>query len=297
MAAVHAGFLLGAPPAPGSSTGAAVVAAVLGAAVLHAVWNAVAHGISDRLVGFALIGLSYTGCSAIAVLITGPPPVHAWPSIIISAALHVVYQLLLMAGYRLGQFSQVYPLARGTSPWVVAVVSTVVLDQPLPPAPLLGVLVISAGLFSLVFIGGRPEWSQLPALATAVGTGVVIAGYTVIDGVGVHHADVLTYAGWMFLLQGPALPLLAVAIRRRFLPAQLRRSLVVGLIGGIVSLLSYGLVLWAQTRGALAPIAALRETSIIFGAVIGSTFLGERLGRGRALAGVVVVAGIVLLNL
>jgi drug/metabolite transporter (DMT)-like permease len=282
---------------PNGPIGIPVVLAVLGAAVLHATWNAIAHGIGDRLVGFTLINIGYTGLGAVVVAFTGLPSAPAWPFVLASAGVHVLYQVALMASYHLGQFSQAYPLARGTSPWVVAVVSIVVLGQHLPLLELTGVLVVSVGLLSLVVVGGRPSRAQLPALAAAFGTGLLIATYTVIDGVGVHVAGVATYAGWLFLLQGPALPLVAVAIRRRALPAQLRPSLVTGLTGGVVSLAAYGLVLWAQARGALAPIAALRETSIIFGALIGAVFFHERLGRGRAVAGVVVVAGIVLINM
>src|SRR5690349_18545911 len=100
--------------------GTTVVIAVLGAAVLHATWNAIAHGVADRLIGFTLIGIACAGCGALGVVITGLPPREAWPFIAGSAVLHTGYNLLLLASYQLGQFSQVYPLARGTSPWVVA---------------------------------------------------------------------------------------------------------------------------------------------------------------------------------
>lgn len=280
-----------------SPAGGTVVAVVLGAAVLHAVWNAIAHGVADRLVGFALIGAAYTGCGAVATLCTGLPPGSAWAFIVASVILHVAYNLLLLASYQLGQFSQVYPLARGTSPWTVALVAATVLGQRLPPLELAGVLIISAGLMSLVLLGGRTARAPLSALGAAFGTGLMIAGYTVVDGVGVHRAPVMAYIGWLFLLQGPVMPVLALVRRGRDLPARLRPSLVTGLAGGVVSVAAYGLVLWAQTRGALAPIAALRETSIIVGAVIGAIFLGERFGLKRAVAATVVVIGIVLINL
>ncbi|MFC0550323.1 DMT family transporter [Planotetraspora thailandica] len=270
---------------------------MLCSALLHAAWNAIAHGSADRLNGFALIGIAYTAVGTVGVVAFGPPPGSAWPYIVVSAILEVAYQLLLLASYQLGQFSQAYPLARGTSPWVVALVSATLLDQRLPLTQLAGVVVISLGLMGLVFIGGRPGRAQAIALLPAFGTGLAIAGYTLVDGVGVHHAPVLTYAAWLFLLQGPVLPLIALAKKGRALPGQLRPSLVTGLAGGVASLAAYGLVLWAQTRGALAPIAALRETSIVFGAVIGAVFLGERFGSSRAAASAVVVLGIVLINL
>jgi drug/metabolite transporter (DMT)-like permease len=275
----------------------ATVAAVLLAAVLHASWNAIAHGVSDRLVGFTLIGTASAVVGGVGALVTGVPPAQAWPFLLVSAGLHVVYNLLLLASYQLGQFSQVYPLARGTSPWVVALVATTVLGQGLPPAELAGVLIISGGLISLVFLGGRQDRAPRKALCAAFATGLMIAGYTVVDGVGVHRSPVLAYTAWLFLLQGPVVPILAVVRRRRALLAQIRPSLAIGLTGGLVSMAAYGIVLWAQTHGALAPIAALRETSIIVGSVIGALFLGERFGYKRAVASTIVVVGIILINL
>lgn len=277
-----------------ASLPSSLVVAVLGAAVLHATWNAIAHGVADRLIGFTLIGAACTGCGGLIVLAAAPLSNGEWPFVLVSAAVHVVYLLLLLLSYQLGQFSQVYPLARGTSPWVVAFVATAVLGQRLPAPELAGVLIISAGLISLVFLGGR---APVNALGAAFGTGLTIACYTVLDGVGVHRGPVLAYVGWLFFLQGPVVPLLAVVRRGRALPAQLRPSLVVGMTGGVVSIAAYGLVLWAQSHGALAPIAALRETSIIIGAVIGALFFGERFGYKRAIASAVVVLGIVLINL
>jgi drug/metabolite transporter (DMT)-like permease len=273
-----------------------VIAITLVAAVLHAVWNAVAHAVADRLVGFALIGVAYVVVGGIGALVLGPPPAAAWPFILASALLHVIYTLLLWASYQLGEFSQVYPVARGTAPWVVAVIE-VLLGHDLPALQLVGIVVISLGLLSLALDGGRVSRSTLPALGAAVATGISIAGYTVIDATAVRSNPVLLYAAWMFLLQGPVLPLIALARRGRRLGTQARPVLFAGLGGGVVSLAAYGLVLVAQTSGATAAIAALRETSIVIGAVIGTVFLGERFGPGRAIAAAVVAAGIVLVNL
>lgn len=169
------------------------------------------------------------------------------------------------------------------SPWVVALVSVVVLGRELPLHELAGVLAVSAGLIALVFIGGRPGRKDLPAITAAVLTGLAIASYTVVDGVGVMKAPLFAYTGWMFLLQGPPIAVLAAIRRGRRLPAAVRESAAAGLTGGAISIAAYTIVLWAQTSGALAPIAALRETSIVFGALIGAAFLGERLGARRAM--------------
>ncbi|PEG42088.1 EamA family transporter [Mycolicibacterium agri] len=271
--------------------------AVLFSALLHATWNSLAHAVSDRLVGFALIGVADAIGGGAMVAFAGLPPAGAWPFVIASAALHVVYNLLLLASYELGEFSQMYPLARGTSPWVVALVSVVVLGHQLPLTELAGVLAVSGGLIALVFIGGRPNRKELPALAAAALTGLAIASYTVVDGVGVMQAPLLAYTGWMFLLQGPPIAVPAAVRRGRHLPTAVRGSAAAGLAGGAISIAAYTIVLWAQTSGALAPIAALRETSIVFGALIGAVFLGERLGARRAIAAAVVLAGVVLITL
>lgn len=274
-----------------------IVLAVLFSALLHAIWNTLAHGATDRLVGFALIGLVDAVGGGVLAAVGGLPPAGAWPFIIASALLHVAYNLLLLASYQLGEFSQMYPLARGTSPWVVALVSLFVLDRGLPGVELLGVLAVSGGLIGLVLIGGLPERAELPAIGAALLTGLMIATYTVVDGVGVGHAPLSSYAGWMFLLQGPPIAVIALLRRRGRLTSAVRENATPGVVGGVVSLAAYTIVLWAQTSGALAPIAALRETSIVFGALLGALFLGERLGARRAVAAAVVLAGVLLISL
>ena len=275
----------------------AIALAVLFSALLHAIWNSLAHAVGDRLVGFALIGVVESMCGGLMVLVAGLPPAGAWPYIVASAALHVVYNLLLLASYQLGEFSQMYPLARGTSPWLVALVSVVVLGHALPMGQVVGILAISGGLIGLVLAGGMPRRKDLPALLAALLTGVTIAAYTVVDGGGVMQAPLLAYIGWMFFLQGPPMAVLAAVRRRGQLAVALRACAVSGIAGGLTSMAAYAIVLWAQTSGALAPIAALRESSIVFGALIGAVFLGERLGGRRALAAGVVLAGVLLLSL
>ncbi|MFC9588839.1 EamA family transporter [Streptomyces sp. NPDC056944] len=281
-------------------TGAAAVpVVVLAAALLHAVWNALAHGAEDRLAVFVLMNLATTGCAAVVACFTPLPDARAWPFLATSAALQVGYQALLLQAYRLGDFGQMYPIARGTSPLLVALVSATALGQPLSAVETVGVLVISLGLVGLAFADGLPGRAQLPALAAALGTGVMIASYTLVDGSGVRQSPtaVTGYVAWLFLCQGPVLPLLAWALRGRSLAARLRPVLGRGLIGGVLSLLAYGLVVWAQNRGNLATIAALRETSIVFAALIGLVMFREPFGRRRITAGALVVTGIAVLEL
>jgi drug/metabolite transporter (DMT)-like permease len=275
-----------------------VVPVVLLAALLHATWNAMAHAVPDRLIGFALIGTTYLVAGGALAAAAPLPAAGAWIYLIASVLLHVLYNLLLMRAFMLGDFGQVYPLARGTAVAVVAVLATVAVGEAMPAVRLAGVVMVCLGLTALVVPAGRPSRAELPAVVAALGTGVMIASYTTVDGVGVRRSDsVLGYTGWLFLLQGAALPILAYARRGRDLARQARPYLVAGLVGGALSLAAYGLVLWAQTRAPLAPVAALRETSSLMGAIIGAVLFKESFGRRRIAAAVVVTAGVVLTNL
>jgi drug/metabolite transporter (DMT)-like permease len=274
-----------------------MVAAVLLAAVLHAIWNSLVKTIDDQLVGFMVMDVTGMVACLAAILLVGPPAPSSWPFIAASACLHVGYKLVLMRGYRLGDLSQVYPLARGVAPLLVAALAAAFVGERLGPPQLAGVLLVSVGLASLALGGRRPSVGERPAIAFALGTGVFIAAYTVTDGLGVRHAGTaLGYAAWLFLLHGIPIPVYVLAGRRRTLGAALRPACGRGAAAGVLSLVAYCLVLWAQTRGALAAVAALRETSVIVAAAIGAVVLGERFGRLRVLAATLVACGIVLLN-
>jgi drug/metabolite transporter (DMT)-like permease len=279
---------------PSTTLPLTVTLAVLAAAVTHAVWNAIAHGIKDQMLAFALIGVGGIVVAIPLIIVAAPPRSASWPYLLGSVAIHVFYVLLLMQCYRLGEFSQVYPLARGVSPLVVTILAAVFVGEHLALPQIAGVVVVSAGLAFLV-LGGRPPGKA--ALLAAIGTGLTIAAYTTVDGVGVRlSASPVGYIAWLMLLQSLEVPMFALVRRRHVLLKQPRRVLLSGLAAGALSVLAYGLVLWAQTRGALAPIAALRETSVIFGAIIGTLAFREPFGRTRITATVIVAGGILLLN-
>jgi drug/metabolite transporter (DMT)-like permease len=299
-----------------------VTLVVLAAAVTHATWNAIAHGIKDQLLAFGLIGAGGI-LVAIPLVIVSPFPLSAcWPYLLASIVIHVFYNLLLMRSYRYGEFGQVYPLARGTSPLVVTVLAAVFAAERPSVAQVAGVLVVSCGLALLVLAGrrgrraaagggsgsdagggsgggaGRGIGLRRAALIAAVGTGLTIAAYTTVDGLGVRlSGSSVAYIGWLMLLESLCVPAWALARRRHeLLSGTSRRVLGSGLLAGGLSVLAYGLVLWAQTRGDLAPISALRETSVIFGAVIGTVVFREPFGRWRIAATLLVVIGVLLLN-
>jgi drug/metabolite transporter (DMT)-like permease len=271
-----------------------VVPVVLLAALLHAVWNAIAHAIADRQIGFFLLNLA-AGAIALCLLpFAGVPAAAAWPYLLGSVLVHVAYNLLLLKSYELGDFGQTYPLARGTAPLLVALASVTVVGQALDVREGAGVLTVSAGLVVLV-LGRGSLHADRKAVVAAVSTGVAIATYTVLDGVGVRHAhDTLGYIAWLFALQGPLIASL-IATRRRRIWRAARPLLAPGLTSGVVSVVAYGLVIWAQSVGQLATVASLREVSIVFGALIGALFFHERLGGVRVAGAIVVFAGVVLL--
>jgi drug/metabolite transporter (DMT)-like permease len=282
------------------ATSTAVVTAVLVAAVLHATWNALARGMRDRLAAFTLMGLAAAACSGLALPLVAVPAAAAWPALAASALLHTAYNLLLLTSYRLGEFNQVYPLARGTGPLLVAAVAATALHERLAAVQLAGVVTVSAGIILLAVRPGarRGGPSTRAAVLAALGTGVMIAAYTVVDGVGVRRSGTAAgYTAWLFALEGPLVPLVALAVRGGGLGRALRGHWAVGLLCGLLSMVAYGLVIWAQTRGALAAVAALRESSVVIAAGIGALVFHERFGRRRIVASVAIAAGVVLLNL
>ncbi|RFU39069.1 EamA family transporter [Actinomadura logoneensis] len=291
--------------------------AVIFAGVLHATWNAIAKGASDRWASFALIGLGQAVLLVPLLGLVPLPAAAAWPWLLGSVAVHLLYMGLLLMSYQLGDFSQVYPLARGSAPLIVAGVAATVLGERLSPVRFGGVAAICGGLAVLAFTGSGPstppgadeEAGEPPeaarrrvrdprAVAAALATGVSIAAYTVLDGIGVRTAHgAAGYSAWLFALEAPLTVAAVLALRgRRALSGLPVRTWATGLAGGVLAMAGYGIVLWAQTRGALAAVAALRETGVIAGAVIGAVFFAESMGARRIAAACVVAAGVVLIT-
>ncbi len=275
----------------------AIIAVVIGAGALHACWNAIAKQVEDRLIAFAVIGIGSGVIGGLVLLVTGLPYRTAIPFVIASGVIHVGYNLALMNSYRLGAFNQTYPIARGTSPLVVAVAAYFLAHEHLGIAALAGITTLALGLMSLAVSSGRLTRADMPAVGAAVLTGLTIAAYTVVDGLGVRHAhDPWAYAAFLFVLQGP--PMAIVAGFRR--PASKWRDTTTircGLLAAVLCVIAYATVLWAQTRAPLAEVAAIRETSVVFAALIGLIVLGEDFGRRRVAAAVMIATGIVLIGL
>jgi drug/metabolite transporter (DMT)-like permease len=270
---------------------------VLGAAVLHASWNAVVKRAGDSLVMQAfIIAVSAVIALPIALALPLPAP-ETWLYILAGVAVHGLYFGLLVKAYEIGDFSHVYPVARGTGPLLVAVAATLFLGETLSLRQYAGVALVSLGIMSLAFTardgGGRR------AMKVALGVGALIATYTVIDGLGARSGDEpYAFIAWLLALSALPIGIYAVWRRgpRRAMEAA-RRQIVPGLLAGAVCGFGYAIVLWAYSRGTLAAIAALRETSVIFAALIGAALFGEPFGARRILAAMLVAAGAILLNL
>jgi len=272
---------------------------VLFAAVLHASWNAMLHGNRDRFLSMTWMSIAIGVVSAVVVFYLPMPPKAAWPYIVASGLVHIVYNVSLVRSYRRGDLAQAYPIARGSSPMLVTLGAAFFAHEGIGALHAFGIVLISGGIMALALQGGRVSRAGVLAALT---TGVTIAIYTVIDGIGVRLSDgeALTYTTWMFMFYW-LMPVIFVA--KRGLPALWtpvkEAPMAVGssLAGGLVSIAAYGIVIWAMQSGAMGAVSALRETSVVFAALIGRVFLREPVSAKRWLACVVVAGGAVCLGL
>jgi drug/metabolite transporter (DMT)-like permease len=277
-----------------------IAAVVVAAAALHAGWNAIAKNEVNRTRLIFRMSIVTAGLCAPLLLFVGRPAPQSWPWLGASVVLHVAYTLLLVVAYRFGDFNQAYPLARGLGPVVVAVFAVVALGERLPLVALAGVALVGLGVLSIGLTPWRSVVGNPKALGAASLTGLAIATYTIIDGIGVRHSgDPLSYAVWLAFSH---CAVTAILIRLKQ-PAPLLaspsggwlRPWGVAIAAGLMSAVAYGLVLRAQATGALAAVAALRESSVVFAALIGTFLFHEPLGRLRTVASCVIAGGSILL--
>ncbi|MGH2340294.1 EamA family transporter [Segnochrobactraceae bacterium EtOH-i3] len=272
-----------------------VLAALLGAALLHATWNAIIRQAPDTVTMTVLVATLAGGLAALALPWLPAPAPESWPFLAASAVFQTLYYGLVAATYRVAEMSLAYPLMRGSAPLIVATAGAALFGEALPPAAWAGIGLISAGILGL----GGVAWAEAGRGAgLALVTAGVIACYTLIDGAGVRRSGApVAYTLWVFLLT--ALPLLAVALvkLRPALRAVGMRDFGLGLLGGAGTLVSYAVALWAMTRVPVAVVAALRETSILFALMLSGLVLHERIGRARLVLGCVIALGAVALQL
>ena len=275
-----------------------VIALVLCAAVMHAVWNTVIKMGDDRLMVLAVV-IAMSGLLSPALILYGPPPLPAsWTFIALSALIHCAYFFFLIKAYEVGDLSHAYPLARGTAPLVVAAGAALFAGEWLNPFELFGVALVSAGIISLMLTGGFGLRGNWRTLFYPLATGVMIAAYTVADGLGVRlSGNPASYIGWLFLFSAIPITVFAAQRRRGAALAFLRRHWASSMGDGLLAFGAYGLVIWALSLGAMVHVSALRETSVVIAALIGTRLLGEPFGARRVLSAATVAGGVVVLHL
>lgn len=279
-----------------------VVAAVLVGALLHASWNALVKSSPDKAMDTALIHLTGSVVAIPLLGLVGLPPAVAWPYIATSMTIHIGYYIALTGAYQHGDLGLTYPLMRGTAPLLVALSAGTVLGETLSPLAWAGVLGVCCGVLALGL--GRQGLERPRAVGFALANAVIIALYTVVDARGVRATaeaggNALQYVVALFVLDGWPFALL-VFLRKggaRVLVPYARQRWLVALGAAVASLGSYGIALWAMTRAPVATVAALRETSVLFAALLGSWFLKEAFTLRRALGTGVIVAGVMALRM
>ena len=270
---------------------------VLGAAALHAAWNAlIKHG-GGPFLRLALVNLTGSAICLPLLPFVDPPVAAAWPWLLASVAIHVGYCASLCLAYRLGDLSQVYPVARGVAPPMVALLAWAIADERPSSSGLLALALISAGILAIAF-GRRTPGQGVAALGLAAVCGSTIAAYTLCDGLGIRAAQgSLEYIVWFFFVDGLPFGLTVLWLVRRRLRTDVPPVLLPAICGGALSFLAYALVIWAMRSTPMAYVSGLRETSVILATLIGTRLLGEPFGRERITAACLVAGGIGVLKL
>jgi drug/metabolite transporter (DMT)-like permease len=276
-----------------------VFAAVLFAAACHAGWNATIKRGLDPLIVTVLISIGAALVALPFVPFVGWPAAPAWPYVIASVVIHLLYFAALIESYRAGDLGQVYPIARGAAPLMTATATTVFVGERLGAFGWCGIALLAAGVLLLSLRGGR-DLARLDrrAVGFALFTAVTVCAYSVVDGVGARLAQgANAYSVALFVGIGPVMALYALARRGAATVSAMRSHWATGLAGGALQLFSYAVAIWAMTVAPIAIVAALRETSVLFGAVIAVVLLKEPLRAGRIVAALTIVAGLVLIRL
>jgi drug/metabolite transporter (DMT)-like permease len=261
---------------------------VLSAAFLHASWNALLRGGADRTQSMLIMSVTL-GIAGLAMMaIAGLPAAASAAYVFASGLVHLVYNALLVRMYRSGDLGETYPVARGSSPALVALGGSLFAGEWMNLPGTIGIGLVCAGIFMLAAARGRLRAMNLPA---ALATGVSIAAYTVVDGLGVRASgNWIAYTGGIFAFF-LAVPIWYLARRQRAMFAVPLAEAAKAASGGLISLAAYGAIIWAMQANAMGAVSALRETSVVFAALLGATFLNERLTGLRIAACCIIAIG------
>lgn len=269
---------------------------VLLAALLHASWNALIKVSGDRFLTFSAIRLTGSLIALLLVPFVPLPAADAWPFLIASMFIHNGYYITLLNAYRVGDLSHVYPLARGVAPLTVALLAAFFAGEIPSSGGLAGTVLVSLGIISLMFAGGGVRGAAAKPVALALLTGMFIASYTVVDGLGMRSAGIaMSYIVWLNL--GEGIPYVVYAsVRRQAFGPYLKANWPQTTGGALMVIIAYGLVLYALGQGAMAHVSALRETSVLIATLIGTYMLKESLGAWRIAAAAIIVTGVIVMQ-
>jgi drug/metabolite transporter (DMT)-like permease len=275
-----------------------IVALVLLAALLHASWNAMAKSGGSPQFSIASYRLISAICCLPLLFLFPIPLAESWPMLLVSTLIHTLYYYTLSRSYRSGDLSQVYPLFRGLAPVLVVLGAALLANEYLAPGAMLGIALVSAGLISITFVGGAIGKISPLALRWGLATSVLIAAYTVADGMGVRVAgNPFSYIIWLFVLEPIPIGLWLLATDRSGWFSYMRAKPVKICAGALAAAGAYAMVIYAMGVAPMGMVSSLRETSVIFAALIGTFMFREPFGRQRIIAATLVCCGVVLIKI
>ena len=274
-----------------------VFVAVILAAFLHASWNAMVKNMKDKYLGMSGIVFGHVPASILVIFLTPIPAAESIPFIILSAILHNGYQWFLLHSYKFGDYTKVYPVARGTAPILVTIISLFFFGTILSNFEILGIFTVSAGILSLSYFDTKTFKDQ-KEIIYALMTATFIMGYSITDGHGAKISNsFLSYMGWSFILNAIIFAiLLNFTGQKKIITRTINKGKFIFLVGGTTSYIVYGIVIWAFTQAPVPLIAALREMSIIFALLIGAFFLKEKITFLKSIAVLTIFFGVILLK-
>ena len=271
--------------------------AVLCAAVMHASWNAMVKSTPDKTAAMTAVTAGHAPLALLSLPFVPAPAPESWPWLAVSVLCHLCYQLFLVLSYRLGDYTQVYPIARGSGPAIVMLVSVFVLGVSFTGFQTLAIVLICFGIFLLALTKQINGLRNPRAVGAALITGCFIAAYSMLDGLGARASgSVVGYIAWMTIINAAVFSLLIAMTNRPAFITAYTKSWPVFIVGGSASVLAYVIVVWAMTKAPIAVVTALRETSTIFALLIGMVFLGEKISIGKVAATIIALSGVLLLR-
>jgi len=270
-----------------------IIGLVLVAAAFHAMWNALIKIRGDRLIVMVVVTLAGSAFSLLVVPFVGAPAPASWAFLALSIVLHTGYHFFLPTAYNHGDLGQVYPIARGSSPLLVAMGALVFAGETLTPTALLGTLCLASGVMALTFERDSGIWKRPKSVIYAMGTGALIASYTVVDGIGVRKAGpALGFAVWLTIGDGLLTFLIVSIWKGREVLRVAKQNIGVGLLAGVLQVAAYWIVVWAMAAAPMAMVSGLRETSVLFAAFISTFVLKEGFGVWRFVSASLITLGI-----